>query len=530
MNASRRTFLRKTLWAVFAAIAASVAFVAKEIFDYALPPRSEKHCDFTFPPDETQTPHPLFNTPSDASLKLSQTGGFINDASCLNKTPIYGIVEVRSEKDIQNALRFASQKSLKLSIAGQRHSMGGQSFSKGGLVLDMRGFNRVGLNMKTMTLTAQSGATWAQIQPILDREGLSVKAMQSINVPTVGGTLSANAHGIAHNPGQIAPTVRSFRIMLSNGEVKTATPTQNTELFALGLGGYGLFGVILDADLEVTTNDVYEWKTQYMNYGEFPDYYKEKVEGNNDVGLAYGRLSVSPTSYLTETAFHTYEKRPWNGPAPSLKPVGHDWVVRLVLNASKRGAWGRRIRWDLEKHVERSFYPCLSRNQAMTHGEGCLVTRNHEMADSMNYLKNRLEDTNILQEYFIPQEKMTEFVDGLRQVVNNDEANLLNVTIRIVQKDLITALPYAKENMFAFVLYFNQRLDEAESKRLQKTTFDLVDVALGLGGTFYLPYQLYYSAEQLHRAYPEIARFFEAKKKYDPTGLFTNKFYEKYAT
>ena len=152
------------------------------------------------------------------------------------------------------------------------------------------------------------------------------------------------------------------------------------------------------------------------------------------------------------------------------------------------------------------------------------------MADSMNYLKNRLEDTNILQEYFIPQEKMTEFVDGLRQVVNNDEANLLNVTIRIVHKDLITALPYAKQNMFAFVLYFNQRLDEAESKRLQKTTLDLVEVALRLGGTFYLPYQLYYSAEQLHRAYPEITGFFAAKKKYDPTGLFTNKFYEKYAT
>ncbi len=44
----------------------------------------------------------------------------------------------------------------------------------------------------------------------LDEQGLSVKAMQSINIFTVGGTLSVNAHGIAHNPGPIASTVRSF--------------------------------------------------------------------------------------------------------------------------------------------------------------------------------------------------------------------------------------------------------------------------------------------------------------------------------
>ena len=62
----------------------------------------------------------------------------------------------------------------------------------------------------------------------------------------------------------------------------------------------------------------------------------------------------------------------------------------------------------------------------------------------------------------------------------------------------------------------------------EKTTTDLIEVALKLDGTYYLPYQLFYSQEQLHRAYPEIDEFFAAKKKYDPIGLFTNKFYEKY--
>jgi FAD/FMN-containing dehydrogenase len=125
---------------------------------------------------------------------------------------------------------------------------------------------------------------------------------------------------------------------------------------------------------------------------------------------------------------------------------------------------------------------------------------------------------------------MAEFVEGLREVVKGDGANLLNVTIRIVHKDTVTALPYAKQDMFAFVLYFNQKLDETESRTLQKTTTDLIDLALRLNGTYYLPYQLYYSPEQLQKAYPEIDGFFAAKKDCDPIGLFTNRFYEKYGS
>jgi hypothetical protein len=103
-------------------------------------------------------------------------------------------------------------------------------------------------------------------------------------------------------------------------------------------------------------------------------------------------------------------------------------------------------------------------------GGGCLVSRNQEMYDSMDYLNNRLRDTDILQEYFIPHGKMPQFVDGLRSIVKGNGANLINVTIRTVRKDDITTLNYAKQDMFAFVLYFNQKFNERENQILQQTT------------------------------------------------------------
>ncbi|MGC2694540.1 MAG: FAD-binding oxidoreductase [Candidatus Angelobacter sp.] len=525
----KNTRKRPVLATIAFVIISFLLFAAKKVVDYAAPPSGVKDCDFIFPKPTGESKLTILIADTHADdPSFEKRGGYINDASCLNKTPVYGIVKIRNVEDIRRGLKYARDNRLVVSVAGQRHSMGGQTFTSNGLVLDMRDFNKLELDTKSQTLKAQTGATWQQIQYFLDAKGLAVAAMQSINIFTVGGSMSVNAHGIAHRPGPMASTVRSFRIMLDDGEIKNASPDENPELFKLALGGYGLFGVLLDADIQVVKNEVYERRTEYMGYKDVTEYYNREIANNDNVGLFYGRLSVSPASYLEEAAVHVYKKVEYDSPLQPLQEPEHDWVSRLVINFSKTGPLGRRVRWALEKHAEAGLHQCISRNQAMNANDGCLVTRNQEMADSMKYLKNRLHDTDILQEYFIPPQKMGEFVDGLRTVVTRNRANLLNVTLRIVPKDNVTALPYAKQDMFAFVLYFNQKLNEKDAAILQKTTTDLIDLTIGLKGTYYLPYQLYYSREQLYAAYPEIGSFFAAKKKYDPLNLFGSKFYAKY--
>ena len=79
-------------------------------------------------------------------LQWEQKGGTINDVSCLDRTPVFGIVRITSVEDIQNALQFARENKLRVSMAGVRHSMGGQAFYKNNLVLNMKGFNQIQLN------------------------------------------------------------------------------------------------------------------------------------------------------------------------------------------------------------------------------------------------------------------------------------------------------------------------------------------------------------------------------------------------
>jgi hypothetical protein len=166
----------------------------------------------------------------------------------------------------------------------------------------------------------------------------------------------------------------------------------------------------------------------------------------------------------------------------------------------------------------------------MGEGEACLVSRNHPMHDSVEYLRNNLpRETDVLHEYFVPQRSFVPFVDGLRRIVRDEQASLLNASVRVVHRET-NALSYAPEDgMLAVVLYLNQSTDRAGSERMARLTRRLIDLSADSGGRFFLPYQTVYSAEQLQRSYPEIGAFFAAKRELDPEGLLTNAFYTKYA-
>lgn len=510
-----------------------VAFVVgKKMQYYAAGPSGEKDCPPLSP--STTDPSKEYKVHIEAypgSLSWVQKGGTINDASCLSKTSIYGIVQVKEVEDIKNALFFAKENDLKISIAGVRHSMGGQAFYKNALVLDMTQFNRMSLDENKKTLTVQSGATWHDIQNNLHPK-FAVKAMQSTDIFTVGGSISVNAHGMDHHVGALGKTIRSMRVILSDGTLERVSKTENKELFNLIIGGYGLFGIIVDAELEVAENAVYRSERKIINYKEFPQIFENEIESDETIGLFYGHLSTAPQSFLKEMILYSYRDISVEGvEIPPLEEVSSVTLRRLVFNLAKKGSIPMRLKWFAEKYIEPMLENCpVSRNQAMGEGEACLVSRNEPMHDSVPYLRNSLkDDTDILHEYFIPRDQFTSYIDGVRGIMQENDVNLLNASIRVVHKE-DNFLNYAPEEMFSLVLYINQRTDAKSNERIGVVTRALIDLTAQHGGRFFLPYQLHYTDEELEESYPEIRSFFAEKGRYDPDRRLTNTFYEKYST
>ena len=116
----------------------------------------------------------------------------------------------------------------------------------------------------------------------------------------------------------------------------------------------------------------------------------------------------------------------------------------------------------------------------------------------------------------------------LKPILLKSELDLLNITIRAVNRDHDAYLNYAREDVFGFVLLFNQKKTALQEADMYSLTNLLVDIAIKNGGTYYLPYRLHIAKDKMRKAYPQADSFFRTKTKYDPSELFNNKFYRHY--
>ncbi len=500
---------------------------ATKVYSWVADPEHEYGCAPSNPGDEAPDSEGFLGALS--LISWLQYGGTINDASCLATTPVHGVIKITSEQEIANALQYAHEKDLTVSVAGVRHSMGGQAFKPDGLVLDMLAFNQVTIDESSMTMRVQSGATWHDIQNKLHPK-YAVSAMQSTDIFSVGGSISVNAHGMDHQIGAVENSLVSMRVMLPDGSIKTASRTENPDLYEAVVGGYGLIGIILDAEIAFVPNAIYASERVVMPFADFPDYFDTAIKDDPGVGLMYTHLSTGPTALLDEAIVYLYRTSEADvapEEIPPLQEVSSVKMRRFFMNLSKSGPISQQIRWWAEKYLEPRFESCsISRANAIGSGEACFVARNEPMHDSVPYLYNNLTDeTDILHEYFIPRENIVPFVAGLKALVQEHDINMLNASVRVVHKER-GLLNYAPEEAFSVVLFINQEISDAGNEKMERDTKALIDLTHAHNGRFFLPYQLHYTTEQLRTSYPELDTFLAQKKNFDPGERLSSTFYE----
>ena len=454
-----------------------------------------------------------------APLPLGSAG--TNDASRLNANQPTEVVEIdrdplEAEKQLSRLVRRAAAAGSHLSISGAKHSMGGHTIYPGAIVLDMLPFNHLTLDENSRILTAGAGARWKEIIPYLDQRGFAVSVMQSNNDFSVGGSISVNCHGWQNDSAPIASTVESFRILTADGAVRRCSRTENQELFSLALGGYGLFGVILEVNLRVVPNEFYTAEPTKVKFADYSRIYHDLTKGRSDVGMAYGRINVAPSGFLEDGIVTLLKRVATDRTAKNtLTDDQPNPLKRLVFRGGIGSAYGKNLRWILENFMGETEGKILSRNQIMNEPSTGYATRDQQTTD-------------ILHEYFIPVARMGEFLEKAKPVFLKHHPELLNITVRNVEPDHDTFMRYATEEVFGLVMLFSQGRDAAAEQSMQVLTTELIDVALTCGGRYYLPYRAHATEAQFLRAYPQAREFVALKRRYDPNGVFENKFYLTY--
>ncbi|MCR2822143.1 FAD-binding oxidoreductase [Lederbergia panacisoli] len=454
-------------------------------------------------------------------LEKDQNNLLMNDVGRLVPIKVKEVVKGQEIEQFKQLLLDAKKKNLKISIAGKQHSQGGHTYFKDAIVLNMTTYNKViKVDHDEKLITVQSGATWADVQEAINPYGLSIKTMQAPNIFTIGGSMSVNVHGRDIRFGPLIESIRSFRLMNANGDILDVSRTENEELFRLVNGGYGLFGIILDVDIELTDDVLYKSRNEWIDYHDYPDYFKEKVLDNPEIEMHNSRISIAPKNLLTEMYVTNYYKTVEKKFEDYTDLANEKYIRRnkFAFGLSRHSDWGKNFVWFVQKH-------------AFKEGQEEFISRNNVMRPEVEFLQYEgKNDTDILQEYFIPVDDFPDYIDRLRNLLTENDLNVLNITVRHVPKNEEAFLSYAKEDMFALVFLINQGISEKEIEKTGEVVRKIIDLTLEMNGSYYLPYYHYPTKEQMREAYPKTDEFFQKKREYDPDERFMNQFYEEYGT
>lgn len=437
----------------------------------------------------------------------------ITEVTGLYPVPVWAVSTPVTIEDVIHAVKNSSGP---ISIGGGRFSMGGQTASPGSLHLDMRKLNNV-LNFSPIyrTIHVQTGIRWCDLQRFLDPHNLSVKIMQTYANFTVGGSLSVNVHGRYIGQGPLVLSVNFIRIILANGKLVQASPTENSEIFYGAIGGYGGLGVIVEAELSLADNTRLERVALKLPTNKYYDHFKKMIHDprtpvfhNADLYPPHYKKARSVTWFVTN--------KPVTEPH-RLKPVIKRYPLERyfywAISETPTGKWRR------EYIVDPLLY-----SKTKVHW------RNYEAGYDVAELEpaSRKRSTYVLQEYFVPVEKFDEFVPVMGEILQRHNVNMINISIRHAMPDPGTYLAWAKKEVFAFVLYYKQRTNEAAKNHVAVWTRELIEAAINHDGCYYLPYQAHATPAQFHRAYPEARKLFDLKNKLDPDFRFRNVIWDNY--
>jgi FAD/FMN-containing dehydrogenase len=395
--------------------------------------------------------------------------------------------------------------------------MGGQSLPRDGVAITFDA-PTIEIDSQARAYRASAGMRWSEVIAALDPKGFSPKVMQSNNDFGVASTFSVNAHGWPVPFGPFGSTVKAMRLMLATGDILECSREKEPELFSLAMGGYGLFGIILDLDVEMAKNVLLTPTVQVLKAEDFAQAFVAAA-GEPKTLMAYGRLEVARASFFGEAVMTTYRAvDPQPNPLPAATHGGGalGWIANDLYRAQVGSEAAKRFRWFMESRVSPRVFSGVA-------------TRNSLMNEPVANLANRFEGrTDILHEYFVSPARFGEFLAACREIIPPAKAEFLNVTLRYVAKDEIAALAFAPVPRIAAVMSFSQVMSADGEIDMLQMTQALIERIVAIDGAFYLPYRLHAPRDQVARAYPKTTAFIAKKREYDPKLLFRNAMWDAY--
>jgi FAD/FMN-containing dehydrogenase len=457
-------------------------------------------------------------------------GVLLNDVhSGLNPTTVRDVISVRSVQDIQRVVERAMREERGVSMAGGRHAMGGQQFGADTLHVDTRSFNRM-LNFDSGSglVEVEAGMQWPElIQASLTMQAGASKQWGIAQKQTgadrlsMGGCLSANIHGRGLKLKPFIGDIESFTLVSADGQVMTCSRSQNSDLFKLAIGGYGLFGVVSSVTLRLMPRQKLQRVVELVQIDDVMQRFNQRIAE----GFLYGdcQFALDPASndFLRRGIFSCYKPVDPTMPIPAhQREIAEEQWLRLLYLAhvDKTQAFdvysseylktNGQIYWS-DTH-QTSYYP-----------DGY-----HRSLDSK--MKAMTPGSEMISELYVPRQELASFFEDMREDFRRHKVEAIYGTIRLIERDDESFLAWAKEPWACTVLNLHVAHTVDGIERAAAAFRRLIDLARKRGGSYFLTYHKWAARAQVEACYPQFSEFLRLKRRYDPQERFQSDWYRHY--
>jgi FAD/FMN-containing dehydrogenase len=154
------------------------------------------------------------------------------------------IVQCTGAADVVDAVNFARDQNLLLSIKAGGHNVAGNAVNDDGLVIDLSQMRGVHVDPSTQTVRAQGGALWGDCDRETQLFGLAVPGGVVSTTGIAGLTLHGGVGHVRRRHGLSIDNLLSVDLVTADGQLRTASATENEELFWAVRGAGSNFGVV----------------------------------------------------------------------------------------------------------------------------------------------------------------------------------------------------------------------------------------------------------------------------------------------
>jgi hypothetical protein len=154
------------------------------------------------------------------------------------------VVRCLDVADVREAVRFARERDLPVSVRGGGHAVAGHAVCDDGLVIDLSAMTGVRVDPGAGTARAQGGCLYRDLDRATQAAGLAVTGGIVSHTGIGGLTLGGGIGWLMRKHGLAADNLRSCEVVTAGGDRLLASDTEHPELFWGLRGGGGTLGIV----------------------------------------------------------------------------------------------------------------------------------------------------------------------------------------------------------------------------------------------------------------------------------------------